>query len=368
MNAIIAALALTLALVLGPDGGSGGGPPDATLPAVSPVAPATGAGTDPGCDRWAAPSGRDPVRRRGRGRRPGSDRGDRARPLRTVPALARSLAAGETGCLLPGRYRHAAPAKLTRPGTRLVGVDGRVRVDGAIWLTGRARGAELRGLDLTASDSSFFIPLKIQANEAVVADNRIRGARSTTCVLVGSTRRAVGVRIERNWIRRCGRVGKLDHLIYLQQTSGAVVRGNVLASNPGGWAVHMYPDADRTRVERNLIDGNRGGVIFAGEDDRSSDGNVVRANVIAFSAPRWNVEGSWDDVLGRGNVAYSNCLYSEGPSAPSGVGPVRGFELGENLVETSSPFELHRPRRYRIETSDGCDLLVSPLPPAFPGA
>ena len=130
--------------------------------------------------------------------------------------------------------------------------------------------------------------------------------------------------VERNRIHDCGSRGKLAHLIYVTNSRGAVIRANLLVDNQGGWAVHLYPNADGTLVERNVIDSNQGGVIFAGDGNVASDRNVVRENVITNSAPRWNIEGSWSGgPEGQGNVAQRNCLYSSG----------RGNALGDRVPE-----------------------------------
>jgi hypothetical protein len=350
-RALLTALAALFTIVLLALNANGAGPALQPGGGTAPVGVTEAAA---GCDRYAAPYGSD--------RRAGT----RERPFRSVPRLTRSLQRGETGCLMPGRYRHHDPAQLRRPGTRLVGIDGRARVDGAIWIAERATAAEIRGLDLTATDRVYFIPVKVQADRARVAGNRIRGSRSTTCVLIGSTRRARGVRIEQNWIHHCGRRGKLDHLIYVQNAFGTKIRRNVLSDNRGGWGVHLYPDADGSLVEDNLIDGNQGGVIFGGERSRTSDGNVVRSNVITFSTPRWNVEGSWDGSIGSGNVAYGNCLYSGGPDAPSGVGPEIGFSEGSNVTEL--PYAVRNGDDLRFSADSSCGGLVEPLPQAFPAS
>jgi nitrous oxidase accessory protein NosD len=232
-------------------------------------------------------------------------------------------------------------------------------VDGAIWVQPRAHGASVSKLRLTASDPVYEIPLKVLADDVRVTRNWITGSASTICVLVGSHRVARRTRIERNRISRCGSTGKFDHLIYLEQTRQAIVRNNVLTSNAGGWAVHMYPDADGTVVERNTIDGNQGGVIFAGDGaGATSDGNVVRFNVITFSNPRWNIEGSWSGgPVGRGNRAHDNCLFTEGPSAPGGIGELDGFTADRNVAVAASPY-IGRPLGdYRLAPSSGCPVL-----------
>jgi Protein of unknown function (DUF1565) len=345
MTAFVTLLALLLTLLSA----------DAVAPAGYPVTkPFASVAVDPGevrCDRFAAPHGSDRLA------------GTEQRPFRGVPRLLRSLRAGQTGCLAPGRYHHHRPARLRSRGASLVGLGGRAQVDGAIWITAQATGAQIRGLELTASDRTFFIPLKILASRARVAGNRIYGSRSTSCILVGSTRRPRDVRIDRNWIHRCGRSGKLDHLIYVSNAVGTVINGNVLTDNPGGWAVHLYPNADRSIVERNLIDGNQGGVIFAGDGSETADGNVVRANTITFSGPRRNIESSWGhDAIGVGNVAYGNCLYSVGLDSPSGVGTQIGFAAGPSVATSSSPYSLRPRDGYAFARSNGCARLVEPLP------
>ena len=177
-------------------------------------------------------------------------------------------------------------------------------VDGPIWVEGPARRASVSKLRLTSSDLTYPIPLKVLADDVRVTRNTITGSSlSTICVLVGSHRVTHRTVIERNSISRCGTHSKFDHLIYLSNTRGARIRHNLLTANGGGWAVHMYPDADRTLVERNTIDGNLGGVVFAGDGSgKTSDRNVVRRNAITFSGPRWSIESSWSGgPHGRGN-------------------------------------------------------------------
>ena len=276
-----------------------------------------------GCDRFASPRGSDRAR------------GTRRRPVRSVRRLARLLRARETGCLANGRYRHRGVAELDSPRTVLRPMRGaRAEVDGTIWIEDDAKGARLSGIHLTTSDRTFNIPLKIQADDAKVTGNVITSRGNNTCVLIGTSRTAYRVVIERNRISNCGERGKLDHLIYAAHTRSAVVRRNRLTANGGGWAVHLYPDADGTRVERNDIAGNLGGVIFGGDGEgQTSDLNVIRGNSIVGSGVRWNLESSWSGGSeGARNVARDNCVHSSGAGAPSGIGPSAGVALEANRV------------------------------------
>jgi Right handed beta helix region len=333
-----------------------GGAPQAEGAEASPESPALSKRSviprrvAKGCHRLASPRGSD------------GWRGSRRRPYRSVKRLVDSLRRGQTGCLAAGTYRHSGMAKLTRPRTTLRSVRGaRATVDGAVWITEEATGARVSRLRLTASDPEFDIPLKVQADRARVSLNRISGkSRSTICMLVGSVRTTRGVVIARNRIRACGRSGEYDHLIYLSHTRGTIVRGNVLYSNPGGWAVHMYPDADGTLVERNLIHDNVGGVVFAGDGTGlKSDGNVVRNNAITGSGPRWNIESSWSGgPSGTGNRAYRNCLHTLGPGGPAGIGDRDGFTADHNYVLAGLPYVSVRLGDFRFMRRSRCNSLV----------
>jgi hypothetical protein len=346
LASVVAAVAATLPLTGCGGGERRPGPREAPDPTASapPPTPSPRQAPASGCDRFAS--------RRGSDRRSGS----RAHPYRTVERLLRSLSAGQTGCLLRGRYRHRGVAMVRRPRVTLRSAPGaRAVIDGAVWIERSARGARLTGLRLTSGSATFRIPLKVQADDVTISDNVVTGTTSTSCILVGTDRTARRTVIERNRITRCGSSGKLDHLIYLNHTRNAVVRWNVLSGNPGGWAVHLYTEADGTLIEHNVIDGNHGGVIFAGAGGETSDRNVVRRNAITFSRPRWNLEGSWSGgPRGRGNRAYGNCVYSTGLSARSGIAPEQGFTAYDNVVLSGSPYVDRRRADFRFRAGSPC--------------
>lgn len=219
-----------------------------------------------------------------------------------------------------------------------------------------ADGARVAGLRLTSHDPVYSIPLKVQADGVAIVGNDITATRSISCVLVGSDRTVSGVVIEDNRIQHCGRRGKHDHLIYVVHSRSAVIRHNLLVGNPGGWAVHLYPDADGTLVAGNVIDSNKGGVIFAGTGrGDTSDGNVVRENVITNSTPRWNIESSWSGgPPGEGNSASRNCLFSTGPGRPSGLGREDGFDQSENVVAKGAVYVDRQAGDYRLRRDSSC--------------
>ncbi len=319
-------------------------------PPAPPSLPAAESETIAGCDRFASPTGSDL----------GPGRGGFRHPYRSVPRLLRALRGGQTGCLERGVYRHDGVARIARRGTVLRGIGpGSAQIRNPIWVMPGATGAQLLGVSLTSRNQEYPEPLKVQADRVRIAGNQITGSLSTICVLIGSQRTTHGVIVEGNRISHCGRHGKLDHLIYVQSAVGTTIRWNLLTDNPGGWAVHLYPDADDSLIEHNVIDRNRGGVIFAGEDGDTSDRNVVRDNAITYSGPRWNIEGSWSGGPdGSDNLAYSNCLFSRAAGGPAGIGEASGFTAGENLVLSESPYVDRGRGNYAFQPASPCRLLV----------
>lgn len=359
---IMLLVAVFLAIAVVGDLGGGTVPPRAASVATAPAPPPTANGNEAsalGCDRFAGPRGFDH----------GRSRGTLARPYRSVKRLARSLRGGQTGCVQPGRYSHREVAHLRSPGATLRGIGSRrPLVLDPIWIEPSAVGASVRNLRLTSLDRTYTVPLKVQASRARIVGNRIFGGSNESCVLVGSQNRVSGVTIERNVIRNCGRSGKFDHLLYIEDARQTRIRWNLLLANHGGWAVHLYPNADDSLIEHNVIDGNFGGVVIAGYGNATSNGNLIRANAITYSAPRRNVEASWEGRFGSGNFVTANCLFSQSADAPSGIGERWGFGVGSNAVIGGSPYVDRANGDYRFHSRSPCGGLVGDVADTVSGA
>jgi hypothetical protein len=318
--------------------------------------PAQGAGA---CSKVAAPWGSD------------SSAGTQRAPYATLQRLARSLGPGQVGCLRAGSYG-GRDVYLTTPGTTLQSYPGeRATITAFVEVKPTAAHTRLSGLRFDTRTGSNVTGTKLQADDTVFSGNEVTKGGRGICLIAGSQQHAARVVIERNRFFDCGPPGsKYDHDIYLVHTRSAVVRWNVMSSNRGGWAVHLYPDADGTVVEHNVIDGNYGGVVFAGEGGATSDNNVVRNNAITFSSARGNVEGSWSGgPLGHGNSVYRNCFFSAGPRSPSGVAGGWGFAASGNVVLRGSPYADRGRGDYRFRKDSPCRALVGDVAGgAVPGA
>lgn len=298
----------------------------------------------PGCDKYASPTGNDLF--------PGTE----SMPFRSVKTLVDGLGPGQTGCLRSGSYpgpdNGAAvptPIYLDQANATLRSYPGEhASVDARLEVTGA--GAAITELTLdTATLNATVTPLKLVGDNSALSYSNVTGhERLGTCVQIGTgNTKPSGVVVEHNRIYRCGADGggenKWDHNIYVSEAQGAIIRWNVLRDNAGGWGVHLYPDADGTLVEHNMIDSDHGGVVFAGDGSGTkSDNNEVRFNSLTYpdtggSAPRYNLEGSWSGgPVGTGNTAHHNCIHSSGAGSPSGIqDPPSGFTATNNIVLTA---------------------------------
>jgi hypothetical protein len=320
--------------------------------------------TSANCTKVAAPGGSD------------SAAGSEAAPYRTVQRLVSALDAGETGCLRTGTYG-GKPLYMREPDTALQSYPGeRATLTAFLEVAPEAPRSRVSGLKIDTTGNSNGVGTKLQADDAVLSDNVITKGGEGICVLAGTYNPAQRVIIERNYIYNCssavqpdGSHNKFDHVIYLSGTRNAVVRWNILSTSAGGWGVHLYPGADGTLIEHNIIDGNQGGVIFAGDgEDDTSDDNLVRNNAITGNGPRWNVESSWSGgPAGTGNVATGNCVYSTGPSQPSGISSSKSFSAPGNTVLNDFPYMDRAGGDYRFKPGSPCAELVGDVAAAVTG-
>ena len=75
--------------------------------------------------------------------------------------------------------------------------------------------------------------------------------------------------------------------------------------------VQLYPDAQQTIVDHNVIDRNGEGLIISGDNGEASNNTDVYGNVISNAQVRHDVESNWPrgNPVGVGNVVHDNCVW-----------------------------------------------------------
>lgn len=253
----------------------------------------------------------------------GSDAGtgSRTSPWRSIGRLVGAWQAGWVGCI-EGSF--VEDVSIFRGGTStahvtLRNVPGtRASLRGRLWV---ARGADHvvvahlrldgRAIDDTARNS---LPSPtVNARGTMLLDNDISNARTRVCAVLGSIRgygMAVLPTLAYNRVHDCGRRGaNTHHGIYVESARNARIVHNAIFDNADR-GIQLYPDAQRSVIAGNLIDGNGTGIIFSGAEGFASSGNLVVRNVLSGAQLRNNLEHYWEQPgrVGVANVAARNCL------------------------------------------------------------
>jgi Right handed beta helix region len=296
------------------------------------------------CSLFASPAGAD------------VSVGSEQAPFRSVQKLVDSLSAGQTGCLRAGHYQE--DVKVSRPGITLTryGAE-RVTVRGRLWVAQGADDVTVEELYLDGANEARLPSPSISGRNVTFRRNDVTNGHTSICFSLGHPHygRAIGTKLEFNRIHDCGILpaANHDHGIYLAAADDTQIIGNWIYDNADR-GIQIYPDAQRTVVRGNVIDGNGQGVIFGGEGSATSNDSTVEGNVISNSIVRDNVESYYPDgtPLGRGNVVTGNCIGGGvRDDGDGGIAVASSVALARNLRErprfrnrTASDFRLDASR------------------------
>jgi parallel beta-helix repeat protein len=285
--------------------------------------------------------------------------------------LVDSLDRGQTGCLRGGLYEGSV--RIATSGITLTSYEGeRATVKGRFYVTQDADGVTVEGLYLDGSNSGMLPSPTINGDGATFRRNDVTNHHRGICFVLGHPDwgRANGTVLEFNRIHDCGRLPATnhDHGIYVATATNTLIRGNWIYDN-ADFGVHLYPDAQKTTVTGNVIDGNGEGLTFSGEYGVAANDNLVEGNVISNSKVRYNVE-SWfapGNPIGRNNVVRDNCI--KGGVRDHGDGGIAG-EWGFRVVQTvraKPAFASPARDDFRLESGDPCRDVLGAYRASVPG-
>lgn len=223
---------------------------------------------------------------------------------------------------------------------------------------------QIRGLILDGRNADALPSPSISGARILVAGNEITNAQTGICLTLGSIDgfgTARDVQVRGNRIHKCGVLPATnrDHGIYVESSRGAIIAGNLIHDNADR-GIQLFPDAQDTLIEGNVIDANGVGIIFSGDDHTASSGNVVRRNIITNARDRHDVESFWapGGPVGTDNVVRDNCV---GGGALGAFGRQVGFVQRDNR-EVALRFTDRE--RFGLPAGEPC----APLVPELAGA
>src|ERR1700733_9498369 len=288
----LASLALPLALVIVPAGA-----------ASEPLGPGT---TLAACNLVASSSGSD------------SAAGTLSAPFQTAQKLVSSLTPGETGCLEAGTYSEnvtfrtagtaTAPITLTSyPGQTATIVGRMYIVDGANYTT-------ITRLNLNGENPQQALSPMIDANNATFSHDNVTNDHTGTCFGIGSATWgwATGTLITHDTIHDCGQLPATNaqHGLYIGAATDTTIAWSLIYGNADR-GIQLYPDAQHTTIDHNIIDDNGEGIIISGADGAASSYTNIYDNILSNANVRHDVESYWPvgNPVGVGNVVQDNCVW-----------------------------------------------------------
>jgi hypothetical protein len=300
------------------------------------------------CDRFAAPGGSDRAR------------GGATTPWRTLRRLVAGLRPGQRGCLRAGTYRDSRDIAFGRSRVTLSSAPGeRARIVGRLWIQRQAAHVTVEDLDLDGRNPRGYPSPTVNGDDAQFLRLDVTDERSGVCFLIGSPDYGRADRTLIRWsrIHGCGVLPAVNrqHGIYVAYAVGTRILDDVIYDNADR-GVQLYPDAQRTEVRGNVIDGNGEGVIFSGDGRTASSGTVVEGNAITGAKIRADVE-SWYPSgarLGRDNVVEGNCVGGGSPAIDASAGGFTavGNAVGDALYRDPGAHD------FRIETGSPCEAIL----------
>jgi parallel beta-helix repeat protein len=319
------------------------------------------AGAAVSCDLVASPSGSD------------SASGSVGAPFRTVQKLVDSLSAGQTGCLRAGSYVEdvsvrgggsaGAPVTLTSyPGESAT-------IVGRFWI---ARGADyvtVSGLGLDGRNGDDLPSPTVNANHATFSGDDVTDEHTAICFDLGSESygTADGTLITKDRIHGCGVLpaANHDHGIYVADATNTRIEWNLIYDNADR-GVQLYPDAQNTTIDHNVIDSNGEGVIFSGDDGSASDNTQVYDNLITNSQVRHDVE-SWypsGNPVGSDNRVHDNCVHG---GAEGTIDTADGGFTAQNNRDANPEYVNSSAGDYHLKSSSPCLAITGDIAAAVNG-
>ncbi|MBV9803184.1 MAG: right-handed parallel beta-helix repeat-containing protein [Solirubrobacterales bacterium] len=334
----------------------------AAVLAVALIVLAPSARASAGCDLFASPSGS------------ATGTGSYQNPFRTVQEVVDSLHAGQTGCLDAGTYyghvriantgQPGAPLTLTAAPGQTATVYGRMEiVKGANYVT--VTGLTLDG----ANDQHLQSPI-VDSNHDTFSYDDVTDDHTGICFGLGDPiwGWATGTLITHSRIHDCGQMNSGDnyqHGLYIGAATDTRIEWNLIYDNAAR-GIQLYPDAEYTTIDHNIIDGNGEGILVSGDEGKATNHTNIYDNIVSDATVRHDVESWWPvgNPVGVDNTAHNNCLWGgrQGPidTSDGGLSASQNLNINPQYVNANT-------HDYEMSPNSPCLALVGDVQAAVDG-
>ena len=272
------------------------------------------------------------------------------KPYGSVQTLVDSLRPGETGCLKRGVYRENVNFRQGGSRTKKLALTSapgpRATILGTLFVAQSANHVTISNLNLNGKSHPGVPSPQVNGSFVTFRNVDITNAHTGTCLIVGGAAETYGtpshLTVMESRIHDCGRLppNHLEHGIYLERSRRARIVDNYIYDN-ADWGLHLYPDAQDSQIEFNVVDGNGSGLILAGTGGLASSGNTIAHNVFSNAADRsgqrisgnnygYNLTSFWGQRIGKGNTVSHNCFWNGAAGNLNGVNG--GFSTERNVI------------------------------------
>lgn len=312
------------------------------------------------CDLFASPSGSDAAS------------GTAGAPFQTAQKLVNSLNPGQAGCLEAGNYtedveffnggRAGAPITLSSvPGQTAT-------LTGRLWIRHGSDYVTVTGLNLVGVNADDLPSPTINAANATFSYDNVSNNHTAICFVVGSDwGSAANTLITNSRVHDCGVLpaANHDHGIYVANATNTTISWNEIYDNADR-GIQLYPDAENTTIDHNVIANNGEGLLFSGDYGKASNDTDAYDNVISGAVLRHDVESYYPagNPLGTGNVLHNNCVWG---GAEGSIDTSDGGFTSRNNITGNPDFANAASENYHLGAASPCLTMTGDIAAAVDG-
>ena len=156
-----------------------------------------------------------------------------------------------------------------------------------------------------------------------------------------------------------------QHGLYIGAATDTTIEWSLIYGNADR-GIQLYPDAQHTTIDHNIIDDNGEGIIISGAGGVASSYTNIYDNILSNADVRHDVESYWPpgNPVGVDNTVHNNCVWGgrEGTIDTSSG----GYTASNNLT-VDPKFVNAAAHDYEMSPTSSCLALVGDVQAAVDG-